>query len=166
MTTPRLKAWGNTKIIPIACIFVFNEAGELLLLQRHSEDLGGGRWGTPGGRLDMGEDASAAAVRELREETGIEAPSIDLLGSHEVRMPHGTVHMTSFKTAVPNNIDVVVDPVEHHSYAWIGLDNLLSQAGLLWGTPTILKDFGVLSLEIDPTLADGSKAILLELAES
>lgn len=40
----RLKAWGDTKIIPIVGCFAFNEAGELLLLQRHSDDLGGGQW--------------------------------------------------------------------------------------------------------------------------
>jgi len=36
----RLKAWGDSKIINIVGAFVFNDAGELLLLQRHTEDLG------------------------------------------------------------------------------------------------------------------------------
>lgn len=162
MTTPRLKAWGNTRIIPIACVFVFNEAGELLLLQRHSEDLGGGKWGAPGGRLNADEDAFTAAVRELREETGIEAPEISLLGSHEVRMPHGTVRMTSFKTTVPDSTDIMIDPDEHHTYSWLELARLADHPGLLWGTPTILRDFELLKVEADPTLTDGSEVLLLD----
>lgn len=80
-------------------------------------------------------------------------------------MPHGTVHMTSFKTLVPSDTDVTIGPAEHHALTWLEPPKLLSHPGLLWGTPTILKDFGLLKLELDPTLADGSKAILLELAD-
>jgi 8-oxo-dGTP pyrophosphatase MutT (NUDIX family) len=54
----RLQAWGDTKIVSIVGLFAFNENGELLLLQRHAEDLGCGQWGTPGGRIDPGEDAN------------------------------------------------------------------------------------------------------------
>lgn len=121
--------------------------------------------GAPGGRLNTNEDAFVAAARELREETGIDAPQIALLGAHEVRMPHGTVHMTSFKTSVPGGTVVKIDAEEHHDYAWIIPKKLPGHPELLWGTPTILKDFSLLELELDPTLADGSKAILLELAK-
>jgi len=38
----------------------------------------------PGGVIDDGEDAATAAARELREETGFEAASLDLLGSFDV----------------------------------------------------------------------------------
>jgi hypothetical protein len=42
----RLQAWGDSKVIKIVGAFVFNGEGEVLLLQRHTEDLGGGQWGT------------------------------------------------------------------------------------------------------------------------
>jgi 8-oxo-dGTP diphosphatase len=76
----RLQAWGDTKIIPIVGVFAFNEDGELFLLQRHSKDLGGGQWGTPGGRIDPGENADAAMKRELYEETRIQGVKLDVLG--------------------------------------------------------------------------------------
>ncbi len=38
----------------------------------------------PGGAIDEGESAAAAGARELREETGFEAPSLDLLGSFDL----------------------------------------------------------------------------------
>jgi 8-oxo-dGTP pyrophosphatase MutT (NUDIX family) len=51
--------------------------GHLLLGQRLSPD-GAGAWSTPGGWIEPGETPREAAVRELREETGIEVSPADL----------------------------------------------------------------------------------------
>jgi mutator protein MutT len=142
----RLKAWGDTKVIAIVGAFAFNEYGELLLLQRHSEDLGGGQWGTPGGRIDDGESAKDAMVREFYEETGIKERGFDLLGVHEIRMPHGTVKMTSYKTNVSKNVQIVLDPNEHHAFAWFNLKSLLDEDNILWGILSRTPFFGHLCL--------------------
>ena len=34
----RLQAWGDSKIIKIVGAFVFNDDGEVLLLQRHTDE--------------------------------------------------------------------------------------------------------------------------------
>jgi len=161
----RLKAWGNTKILPIVGSFVFNKEGELLLLQRHYDDLGGGQWGTPGGRIDNDETVEVAMRREFCEETGISDMQFTVLGSHKIRMPHGTVRITSFKAILDKNTPITLDPEEHHAYAWFNLKGLLDEDNILWGIPSILRDFGLLdSFDSDPTLADGSSVELLELA--
>ena len=162
----RLQACGDTKIIAIVGAFAFNEAGELLLLRRHSEDLGGGQWGTPGGRVEPGEPAEVAMQREFYEETGINKVHFTQLGSHEIRMPHGTVHMTSYQAIIPKRGEITLDPEEHHAYAWFSLEGLVDEDNILWGIPSILRDFGILKgFHDDPTLVDGSSVKLLRLAK-
>ena len=53
---------------------------EVLLIRRGTPPLAGS-WSLPGGRIEWGERAAAAALRELGEETGVEA---ELLGLVEV----------------------------------------------------------------------------------
>lgn len=45
--------------------------GKLLFLRRSKDRNGGGSWCVPGGKLEKGESALDAGVRELFEETGI-----------------------------------------------------------------------------------------------
>lgn len=158
----RLEAWGDTKIIQIASVVAINESGQILLLQRHSQDLGGGMWGTPGGRLENNELALSAALRELYEETGIAIHEAEQLGRHEVRMPHGTVHMTTFKVLIPDETTITIDPDEHHAHKWFNIDDLMDEQGLLWGAPTTLRDFGLMNdFDTDHTLNDGTQVLLL-----
>lgn len=57
--------------------------GEVLLVERAKGALAG-RWGPPGGHIEPGERAETAALREVREETGVEAEIGGLFDLHEV----------------------------------------------------------------------------------
>jgi len=50
---------------------VFNDKNELLMIFRR------GKWDLPKGKLDEGEDIEDCAVREVKEETGLENVSIE-----------------------------------------------------------------------------------------
>lgn len=52
--------------------------GKVLLIRRATPPMQG-QWSLPGGRLEKGETAIAAALRELREETGVEARLLGLV---------------------------------------------------------------------------------------
>jgi 8-oxo-dGTP diphosphatase len=56
---------------------------DVLLVERARGALKG-RWSPPGGHIEPGERAWAAALREVREETGVEAEVGGLVDMHEV----------------------------------------------------------------------------------
>ena len=51
----------------------------MVLLVRHLDSLGPSDFSMPGGGIEPGESPMEAAVRELREETGLEAKQVDYL---------------------------------------------------------------------------------------
>ena len=55
------------------------DADRLLLSRVRSGYPDAGRWTLPGGGLDWGEEPDAGALRELEEETGLVAESVDEL---------------------------------------------------------------------------------------
>jgi 8-oxo-dGTP diphosphatase len=52
---------------------IISHGGKVLIGQRKRKDWHGGKWEFPGGKIEAGEEPSAALARELREELGIEA---------------------------------------------------------------------------------------------
>ena len=53
-----------------------NDAGELLLIRRSDNE----NWALPGGAVDLGESLAQAAVRETKEESGIDCEITGLTG--------------------------------------------------------------------------------------
>ncbi|MGI9271715.1 MAG: 8-oxo-dGTP diphosphatase MutT [Woeseiaceae bacterium] len=71
--------------IHVAAGILQNTTGEVLIAERLCDGPYNGLWEFPGGKIDAGESARAALRRELREELGIEATSVEsFMGlSHE-----------------------------------------------------------------------------------
>ena len=68
---------GHEKIMLVhagGCIF--NDREEVLLQRRGDCD----QWGFPGGTVELGETPQMAAVREVKEETGLDVQVGDLIG--------------------------------------------------------------------------------------
>jgi 8-oxo-dGTP diphosphatase len=64
---------------PVACTIPRNETNELILMKRGFEP-NRGRWSMPGGFVDLGESVEEAAIRETKEEIGIDAEIEHLVG--------------------------------------------------------------------------------------
>lgn len=59
---------------------ILDESGRLLMIKR-GRPPGEGTWSIPGGRVEHGESDTAALIREVREETGLEIVPGHLIGS-------------------------------------------------------------------------------------
>lgn len=65
--------------IPVAAVGVVCLRGEDVLLVRRGQPPMEDAWSLPGGRIEWGERAADAALRELNEETGCSAELIGLI---------------------------------------------------------------------------------------
>ncbi len=105
-------------------VFVFNKRGELFLQQRsHLKDVSPMAWdSSAAGHLDSGEDYASAAVRELREELGVEVAATERLlkieagpgTDHEFVELHRATHQGSVRWAAD----------EVHTGAWFAPETL------------------------------------------
>lgn len=64
---------------PVPAVGVVCFRDEEVLLIRRGTPPKQGEWSMPGGRVEPGEPVRAAALRELKEETGVDAVLVDLV---------------------------------------------------------------------------------------
>ncbi|MGW5414660.1 NUDIX hydrolase [Actinomadura geliboluensis] len=76
-------------LVPSVNVVVENDKGEILMIRRTDND----NWALPGGAIDLGESVTQAAIRETKEETGIDIEITGLLGIYSD--PKHVIHYTS-----------------------------------------------------------------------
>ena len=80
---------GHEKIIlTFAGGCIFNEEGEILLQRRGDSN----QWGFPGGAIEIGETPQMAAIREAKEETGLDVKVGRIIGVYtdlDIRYANG-----------------------------------------------------------------------------
>jgi len=87
----------QTKTALAGCI-VCNEHGQVMVLHRKTATHT--HWEIPGGKIEPGETAKAAAVRELREEMNVQVRVVRQLGSREFEEGDSTFEYTWFLAEV------------------------------------------------------------------
>jgi 8-oxo-dGTP diphosphatase len=74
------REYPETPLVGVGAIIV--EDGRVVMVKRGHAPLAG-EWSIPGGALEVGETVRQAAVREAREETGLTAEPVELLGVYD-----------------------------------------------------------------------------------
>lgn len=77
---------------PIPAVGVVCLRDDHVLLIRRGRAPRLGEWSLPGGRIEPGEEVRAAALRELREETGVEAELLGLVDVVDGLFPEAGRH--------------------------------------------------------------------------
>jgi len=85
------------KIVDVAVAVILRPDGSFLLARRPEGKPYAGYWEFPGGKVEPGEDAYAALVREIREELGLEVERAHPWITQVFTYPHATVKLHFFR---------------------------------------------------------------------
>ncbi|GIG40355.1 NUDIX domain-containing protein [Cellulomonas phragmiteti] len=85
----------------------------------------GGTWGLPGGAREPDEDAVQAALREAREEAGVEPHVVAVRGEHLLQHPDWS-YTTVIADAVAPFTPAATD-AESIAVAWVALDEVVDR---------------------------------------
>lgn len=86
----------------LAGCVLLDDYGRILLIHRSTEQLS--QWELPGGKIERDETAEAAAVRELREELGVDVRLTNTIGTGEFETEDKEYHYTWFQAVLESGI--------------------------------------------------------------
>ncbi|MHB1133256.1 MAG: NUDIX domain-containing protein [Chloroflexota bacterium] len=112
--------------------------GQRVLLVRRVFEPNAGRWTFPSGWVEAAETVDEAAVREVREETGVRAEVIGALGLRQRASP-GDNNLLVFLLLRPLAGEPVPDNVEVDGAAYFSPDEALANPDFIELNKTVLR---------------------------
>jgi dATP pyrophosphohydrolase len=138
--------------IPVsALVLIHTPALEVLIMERADKP---GYWQSVTGSIELGETPEQAAVREVKEETGLDALAYDFQDWHASNVyeiyPHwryryapgvteNTEHL--FGLMLPSALPITLAPDEHTQYVWVDWREA-AQRVFSWTNVDALKRLG------------------------
>lgn len=138
----------DSTMTPVPAVGVVCLRGDEVLLIRRGTPPRMGEWSLPGGRIEPGERAVDAALRELREETGVEARILGLIdvidgifpeaGRHYVLIDYVAEWISGEPVAGDDAAEAVFMPVAAamQVVAWNETTRVIAQAAAFQVSPT------------------------------
>jgi len=127
----------------VGTIFVNNNE-EILLLLREGSIPEGGLWGLVGGKIDKNEGKLDAAIREIKEEIGVDIAPSDLkfVKTYTYHWDKGDkkIEFETFKSDFKEGAELSLDTSENVKYMWILPEEAYKRKDLMIGLYKILLD--------------------------
>lgn len=99
-------------------IWIYNSEGKVLLTQRHPDIPFGSKWACTGGSALAGEDPLSAAMRETREEIGLDFSPEQLIPVAQERRLHSFLDTFVVCCDVEDK-QIVMQPEEVADFRWV-----------------------------------------------
>jgi molecular chaperone GrpE len=106
---------------------VLNEKGEVLLIKRGLEELNGGKYDLPGGHIEKNETIEEALIREIKEETGLDAKKGEIIDAVEFSKDHKLFkeEKRGLRYIYYTESEEIQLSDEHYSADWFSLDDAI-----------------------------------------
>lgn len=115
------------KIRNAAKCYLIND-DEILTIKYKDDNKKAGYYDIPGGKIEDGETAEQAAIRELKEETGITAKNLKNKGILKVEYPD---RIFNFKIFLSTEFNGEISPIENNISKWVKIEELLKEPKIL-----------------------------------
>ena len=146
-----VKAYSNP--FPTVDTLIYEPDKGIVLIDRKFEPFG---WALPGGFVDYGETAEAAAVREAFEETGLRVALQGLLGVYSDPSRDPRVHtITTVFEARAENYSTLTGGDDAKDARFFPLDKL--PANIMFGHDEIIADFMARLARMRPEQSTGGR---------
>lgn len=121
----------------LAGCVVYNEHGELLVLHRNTPELV--QWELPGGKLEAGEPAMAAVVREAHEELLVDIDIVKKLGQAEFISNETIKNYTWFEARVRRGVPAIGEPEKFDELRYWNINELTKRDDISPNLVNLLK---------------------------
>ncbi len=124
----------KTKIVEVSAAVLQRPDNSFLLAQRPPDKIWAGYWEFPGGKVEPGETARHALVRELKEELGITVATAYPWITRVFTYPHATVRLNFFRVTEWTG---ELHPHEGQQFAWQQFPNVTAAPMLPANAPVL-----------------------------
>ena len=110
--------------LKLAGCIITDKQGRILLLHRNTDTWQ--HWEVPGGKVEEGEEPKTTAIREAKEELGVNVEIKKLLGQRAFAEKDYMLHYTWYQARIVKGKVKITEPEIFDNYKYFALDDLHS----------------------------------------
>ncbi|MEE9416062.1 MAG: NUDIX domain-containing protein [Acidimicrobiales bacterium] len=126
---------------PVVAVGAIAVRGDEILLIRRGHGPAAGEWSIPGGRVEAGELMASAVIRELHEETGLDAVCGRFVGWAELLDDPQHFVVLDFEVTIMTSDDEPTAGSDATEAAWVSLGSI-AELNMVAGLVDFLADHG------------------------